>query len=150
MQQTFNREYIVETDTFSDILYRVPVNQSTNTWLSGLIDTEPIEVSNDNITNINLYLTTNLTYSPVDLQGVNWSISFSIIELLKPQFVSITTKLLANLPVPLPQPEEDVGKLEADLENARKRLERYQSKLRRRVDVRDNTMDEKTSEEVRV
>jgi hypothetical protein len=150
MQQTFNREYIVETDTFSDILYRVPVNQSTNTWLSGLIDTESIEVSNDNITNINLYLTTNLTYTPVDLQGVNWSISFSIIELLKPKFVPITTKLLSNLPVPLPQPEEDVTALEADLENARRRLDRYQSKLRRKVDVRDNTVDEKTSEEVRV
>jgi hypothetical protein len=78
--QSQDREFSIESDVFSDILYRIPVGTSQNTWLQHLADTDPVMIANDKITSINLYLTTNLTYTPIDLQGVNWAISFSIIE----------------------------------------------------------------------
>lgn len=132
LQQRWNREFIVESDTFSDILYRVPVGTGQNTWLQHLADTDPVEISNDNISSINIYLTTNLTYSPIDLQGISWAISFSIIEMKKPTFIPVTSKLLANLPSPDQppvQPQEDVAKLEEDLQKNMSRLELYKKRL---------------------
>jgi hypothetical protein len=132
LQQRWNREFIVESDTFSDILYRVPVGTGQNTWLQHLADTDPVEISNDNISSINIYLTTNLTYSPIDLQGISWAISFSIIEKTKPTFIPVTSKLLANLPSPDQppvQPQEDVAKLEEDLQKNMTRLELYKKRL---------------------
>jgi hypothetical protein len=132
LQQMWNREFIVETDTFSDILYRVPVGTGVNTWLQHLADTDPVEISNNNISSINIYLTTNLTYTPIDLQGISWAISFSIIEKKKPTFVSVTTKLLANLPTPEP-PQEDVTKLEEEYQKNLSRLERYKKRLEEKL-----------------
>ena len=132
MQQMWNREFIVETDTFSDILYRVPVGTGQNTWLQHLADTDPVEISNNNINTINIYLTTNLTYTPIDLQGITWAISFSIIEKKKPTFVSVTTKLLANLPTP-ESPQEDVTKLEEEYQKNLSRLERYKKRLEEKL-----------------
>jgi hypothetical protein len=130
LQQRWNREFIVESDTFSDILYRVPVGTGVNTWLQHLADTDPVEISNDNISSINIYLTTNLTYSPIDLQGISWAISFSIIEMKKPTFISVTSKLLANLPSPEEtKPQEDVAQLEEDLQKNMTRLELYKKRL---------------------
>ncbi len=132
LQQMWNREFIVETDTFSDILYRVPVGTGQNTWLQHLADTDPVEISNNNISSINIYLTTNLTYTPIDLQGITWAISFSIIEKKKPTFVSVTTKLLANLPTP-EAPQEDVTKLEEEYQKNLSRLERYKKRLEEKL-----------------
>jgi hypothetical protein len=136
LQQRWNREFIVESDTFSDILYRVPVGTGQNTWLQHLADTDPVEISNDNISSINIYLTTNLTYSPIDLQGISWAISFSIIEKTKPTFIPVTSKLLANLPSPDQppvQPQEDVAKLEEDLQKNMSRLELYKKRLEEKL-----------------
>lgn len=136
LQQRWNREFIVESDTFSDILYRVPVGTGQNTWLQHLADTDPVEISNDNISSINIYLTTNLTYSPIDLQGISWAISFSIIEKTKPTFIPVTSKLLANLPSPDQppvQPQEDVAKLEEDLQKNMTRLELYKKRLEEKL-----------------
>ena len=132
LKQMWNREFIVETDTFSDILYRVPVGTGVNTWLQHLADTDPVEISNNNINTINIYLTTNLTYTPIDLQGISWAISFSVIERKKPTFVSVTTKLLANLPTPEP-PQEDVTKLEEEYQKNLSRLERYKKRLEEKL-----------------
>ena len=131
LQQAWNREFIVETDTFSDILYRVPVGTGQNTWLQHLSNTDPVEISNNNINSINIYLTTNLTYTPIDLQGITWAISFSIIEKKRPTFVSLTTKLLANLPQPQPQETstEEIAKLEAEYQKNLDRLEKYKKRL---------------------
>jgi hypothetical protein len=136
LQQKWNREFIVETDTFSDVLYRIPVGTGQNTWLQHLADTDPVEISNDNISSINIYLTTNLTYNPIDLQGISWAISFSIIEKIKPTFIPITSKLLANLPSPDQppvQPQEDVAKLEEDLQKNMSRLEMYKKRLEEKL-----------------
>lgn len=96
MRQFQNREFVVEKDVFSDIVYKIPVQTQTNTWLHSYYDSDHVYIQNDIITNFNFYLTTNLTYTPVDLQGVDWSFSFSLIETLLPEFKSLTTTLLAS------------------------------------------------------
>jgi len=132
MIQSNNREYIIETDVFSDILYRVPVGTSQNTWLQHLADTDPVEIANDKITSINLYLTTNLTYNPIDLQGVTWAISFSIIEKVNEPYVNITSQLLSNLPPPQEKPNmtsEEVLKLEKEYQDNLDKIEEYKKRL---------------------
>lgn len=131
LPQTYNKEFIVETDVFSDIIYRVPVGTSQNTWIQQYYSSEPIQIAPDLITSLNIYLTTNLTYNPIDLQGLNWAISFSIIEYENTEYVSITKQLLSNLP-PLPPPpplEEDPAQLEKDFQDNLKKLQEYKNRL---------------------
>ena len=132
--QSNNREYIIETDVFSDILYRVPVGTSQNTWLQHLSNTDPIKISNDKITSINIYLTTNLTYTPIDLQGVNWALSFSIIEREDVTYTPITSLLVSNLPPPQNEPQtnmsqEEVTKLEKEYNDNLTKIEEYKKRL---------------------
>jgi len=133
--QSNNREFVIESDVFSDILYRVPVGTSQNTWLQHLADTDPVQIANDKITNINLYLTTNLTYSPIDLQGVPWAISFSIIEITDTDYVSATSLLASNLPPPPEQPAqtnmtpEEVAALEKEYQDNLDKIEEYKKRL---------------------
>jgi hypothetical protein len=137
--QSNNREYIIETDVFSDILYRVPVGTSQNTWLQHLADTDPVHISNDKITSINIYLTTNLTYTPIDLQGVNWAISFSIIERENVSYKPLTDLLVNNLPPPiLNEPRanmtpEEVEKLEKEYNDNVTKIEEYKKRLESRL-----------------
>jgi hypothetical protein len=105
LQQIYNREYIVESDVFADILYRVPVGTQQNTWIQHHADGDPVVISNNLITSINIYLTTNLTYNPIDLQGVGWAISFSLIEVEEPEYILRNVSLANNLPTVQPTPE---------------------------------------------
>jgi len=130
--QSNNREYIIETDVFSDIIYRVPVGTSQNTWLQHLSNTDPIMMANNLITNVNIYLTTNLTYNPIDLQGVTWAISFSIVELEQIKYSPITDGLLANIPEPQQKPSmspEEIAKLEKDYQDNLDKIEEYKKRL---------------------
>lgn len=134
--QSNNREFVIESDVFSDILYRVSVGTSQNTWLQHLADTNPVQIANDKITNINLYLTTNLTYNPIDLQGVPWAISFSIIEITDTEYISTTSLLASNLPPPLDQnteqstmTSEEIEKLEKEYQNNLDKIEEYKNRL---------------------
>jgi hypothetical protein len=130
LQQTYNREFIVETNAFSDIIYRIPVGTGQNTWIQQYYTTEPILINPDIVTSINIYLTTNLTYTPIDLQGLPWAISFSIIEYENTEYTSVTKNLLANIPPPPPPPPlEDPAQLEKDFERNLAKLKEYQAKL---------------------
>jgi len=140
LQQVYNREYIVESDVFADILYRVPVGTQQNTWIQHHSDGDPVFISNNLITSINLYLTTNLTYSPIDLQGVGWAISFSIIEVEEPVYISRNESLVNNLPTVQPTPEGEPDETPTPEEEALKKayeeelakLEVYKNKLLKR------------------
>lgn len=139
LQQIYNREYIVENDVFSDILYRVPVGTQQNTWIQHHMDGYPIFISNNLITTINIYLTTNLTYNPIDLQGIGWAISFSIIEVEAPEFVSIGQTTISNFitPTPVEQPGEpeptpEEEALKKAYEDELAKLEVYKNKLLKR------------------
>jgi len=139
LQQIYNREYIVENDVFSDILYRVPVGTQQNTWIQHHADGYPIFISNNLITTINIYLTTNLTYNPIDLQGIGWAISFSIIEVEAPEFISIGQTTISNFitPTPVEQPGEpeptpEEEALKKAYEDELAKLEVYKNKLLKR------------------
>lgn len=136
--QSQDREFIIESDVFSDILYRIPVGTSQNTWLQHLADTDPVMIVNDKITSINLYLTTNLTYTPIELQGVTWAISFSIIERENVVYKPLTDLLISNLPPP-PQDQpkanmtpEEVAKLEKEYQDNLTKLEEYKKRIESR------------------
>jgi hypothetical protein len=110
----------------------VPVSTGQNTWLVELGDSDPTQIANDHITSINLYLTTNLTYTPIDLQGLTWSISFSIVEKQIPSYTSLTTTLVSNLPVQTAQANmspEEVAKLEKEYDDNISKLESYKKRL---------------------
>lgn len=131
MQQTYNREYVIETDVYSDILYRVPVSSSQNTWLQHISHTDPIQISNNFISTFNIYLTTNLTYTPIDLQGVPWAFQFSLIEIENVSYTSLTSQLLSNIPPP-PQSQmniDEVNKLEKEYQDNLDKIEEYKQRL---------------------
>jgi hypothetical protein len=87
------------------------------------------------ITSFNFYLTSNLTYTSIDLQGVDWSFSFSLIETILPEFVSLTTTLLAskmtNNEANLDQTnEQNRTELEKQLADNLAKLDKYKQRLK--------------------
>ena len=132
-QQIYNREFIVETDAFSDVLYRCPLGTGANTWIQSAIQGNPIIIANDLINTMNFYLTTNLTYNPIDLQGVDWNFAFSIIELETPEYTTIHSALLTNV-LPPPQAEqppnqEEIDTLNKEYQDNLAKLELYKKRL---------------------
>lgn len=128
--QSNNKEWIVEKDVFCDIIYRVPIGTNVGTYIQWVGDSERIVLKNDSFSIINLYLTTNLTYVPIDLQGLPFSVHFTIIELLQTPYVPITsfisTNLIASTPI---ESTEELERLQKDRMDALKRLETYKKKL---------------------
>jgi len=136
-QQNFNREYIVETDVYSDVLYRCPVGTSQNTWIQHYLQGEPVFVSNNYITTMNFYLSTNLTYTPIDLQGAEWAFSFSIVEMVDAPFESISSNMLQNFIITPtvstnPLTEEERVKLEQERQDNLDKLAQYKNRLEQR------------------
>jgi hypothetical protein len=87
LRQEYNREFIVEKGAFSDIVYKLPIGTQQNTYIQSSIEGDPIYLLDDNIVQLNFYLTTNLSYTPVDLKGLdNFNFSFSFREVLLPTF----------------------------------------------------------------
>ena len=126
--QTNNREWLVEKDTFCDILYRVPINTNANTYIQVAGDSEQILLSNDTFSVMNLYLTTNLSYNPIDLQGLPWTVHFTILEREHKPFIPIGAQLAGNFPVPVMDTAE-LEQLQKEREDAIRRLETYKDKL---------------------
>jgi hypothetical protein len=136
MRQFQNREFVVEKDVFSDIVYKIPVSTQSNTWLSTYYDSDHVYIQNNLITSFNFYLTSNLTYTPIDLQGVDWSFSFSLIETILPEFTSLTTTLLSNKQtnneMAIEQTNTDTkNKLEQDLKENLAKLDKYKQRLKK-------------------
>jgi hypothetical protein len=73
-------ESIVEQDVQSDILCKIPIVDLPRSW----IQYEPpisLQLSNKIIDNIQVYLTNNLTYDLLDLNGLEWSFTISFTEI---------------------------------------------------------------------
>ena len=128
LQQLSNREYIVEQDTFSDIYYTIPITTNQNTYIQTSHEGDEIWIANDSISEMNWYLTTNLSYSPIDLQGLDWSFVFVIDEIerpdYKPRVAAITTLLQPPPPTPI-----DVDALTRQKEELLAKLAVYKNKL---------------------
>jgi hypothetical protein len=81
-----NQERLVEQIfSVSDIILKVPVTSSYNSWLIYENSNFTVKLNNKHIEDISLYLTT-LTYDKVLLQGVHWRVAIQINE-IEPEFV---------------------------------------------------------------
>lgn len=135
LRQYKNREWIVEQDVFSDILYHIPVQTNVNTYINWYGDSYPVVLVNDTISTLNFYLTTNLSYTPINLQDLAWSFRMTISEVLQPNYESISStafvnQTFANAPIETDATAEEKAQLEAEKQDAIKRIERYKEKLK--------------------
>lgn len=130
LQQLYNREYIVEEDVYSDIFYTIPITTNTNTYIQINHSGDEISIRNNDIQSINWYLTTNLSYDPIDLQGLDFNFVFTIDEIeqvdYKPRVAS--DLLTSRAPVPV-----DVESLQTEKEEIMKKLDVYKRKLSRGI-----------------
>lgn len=149
LRQYKNREWIVEQDVFSDILYHIPVQTNVNTYINWYGDSHPVSLVNDTISNMNFYLTTNLSYTPIDLQDLSWSFRMTISEVLQPAYESLystafVNQPFANAPIETDATTDEKATLEAEKADVMKRLERYRRKLEmKKIDDSRNLVETK-------
>jgi len=128
LRQFRNREWVVIPDDVSDIMYKIPILTNQSTWINFFQASEPVYIIDNNIQTINFYLTTNLSYNPINLQQIPWSFSFTIREVLKPDY-----QPLNNYHALLPPVLEDTDKtLEELIKEKQKNLDKlnmYRKKL---------------------
>ena len=135
LRQYKNREWVVEKDVFSDILYHIPVQTNVNTYINWYGDSHPVVLVNDTISSLNFYLTTNLSYTPIDLQNLSWSFRMTISEVLQPNYESLYStafinQRFANAPIETDATSEEKAQLEAKKQDTLRRIERYKDKLK--------------------
>lgn len=128
LQQINNREFIAETDVYSDVFYTIPIATNTNTYIQTSHEGDEIWIANNDIAEINWYLTTNLSYTPVDLQGLDWSFTFIIDEIERPDYTPRVAAITSLLQPPIPKPV-DVEALQRQKEEILSKLEVYKKKL---------------------
>jgi len=124
-KQFRNREFIVLKDDVSDIVYKVPIITPQSSWINYFQMSEPVYIIDNTIQSINFYLTNNLTYTPINLQNIPWSFSFTIREVIRPDWDSYTP-ILTSLP---PKEQIDVEGLQREKEEELRKLELIKQKL---------------------
>jgi hypothetical protein len=129
LKQFGNREWIVNRDDYSDIIYRVPITTNVGTYIQYYGDQEPFTIINDTISAVNFYLTTNLTYNPIDLQGLPFAFHMTISERLQPDYEPIMTTALPKMITEIPQNTSELEALKKERDDALRRLETYKKKL---------------------
>jgi len=130
LKQQRGREFITTADQSSTIVVKIPITTQQQSWINYFQLTEPIFLLDNSISSINFSLTTNISSSVINLQNINWSFSFIIREVIRPDYDSILTTTANNLIVPMNQVnEEDVNRLKEEREQLMGRLELYRKKL---------------------
>jgi len=116
---------------FSDILYHVPISTNSGTYISWYNENEPVILINDDISLVNFYLTNNLSYTPLNLQGLDFSFSFTIIETLQVKYESLasTTFLNQNFPTEPVDNTAETQQLVQQRDDALQKLDVYRKKL---------------------
>lgn len=128
LQQLQNREFIVENDVYSDIYYTIPITTNQNTYIQSNHEGDEIWIANSDINEMNWYLTTNLSYTPIDLQGLDWSFVLTIDEVERPDYKPKVAAIGTLLQPPPPTPI-DVTSLEAQKQELMNKLAIYKKKL---------------------
>ena len=128
-KQLGNREWIVTPNEYSDILYRVPISTNVGTYIQYYGDQEPFVITNDTISNINFYLTGNLSFNAIDLQGLPFAFHMTITERLIPDFQPLMDTTLPKMVSEVPKNTEELDQLKAERDDALRRLEVYRKKL---------------------
>jgi hypothetical protein len=133
LRQEYNREWMVQKGAFSDIVYKIPIFSQQNTYIGQSVEGDPIYVLDNNISQLNFYLSTNLSYSAIDLRGVdNFNFSFSIREVVIPDYIPITDSVVANIAPPTTdegQITEEEKVLLDEKQRQLDKLEKYKKKL---------------------
>lgn len=131
LKQFRNREFIVIKDDVSDILAKVPILTQQGTYVQWIEQSEPIYIIDNSINTIEFYLTNNLTYDPINLQNLSWSFTFSISEVLRPDYASIATTQAINMLARqiAPADDEKFKQLEQQKKELVDKLAVYQKKL---------------------
>lgn len=93
-----NGEYIIERGVDSDIIYKIPINCLPRNWIVYNIQGSNISVLDDILLSIEFYLTDNLSYEPVDLNGLSISFSFDIFELERIPYIEKSNLVYTDLP----------------------------------------------------
>ena len=127
--QLGNREWIVQPNVFSDILYRVPITTNVGTYIQYYGDQEAFTITNDTISTINFYLTGNLSFNPIDLQGLPFAFHMTISERLIPEYEPIMNTSLPKMITDVPTDKTELERLQAERDDALRRLETYKKKL---------------------
>ena len=128
LKQYRNREFIVLKDDVSDIVYKVPILTSQGTWLNFFQASEPIYLVDNSIQTINFYLTNNLSYTPINLQQIPWSFSFTIREVLRPDYEA-RNSFLKLVPALADTSQEEIDRLVKEKELNLQKLVLYKKKL---------------------
>jgi len=129
LQQISNREFIIEEDVYSDIFYTIPIITNQNTYIQVNHEGDELWIQNNDIQEMNWYLTTNLSYDPIDLQGLDWNFVFTIDEVERPDYKPRTPALNSLLTKP-PTPV-DTNALQTEREQILNKLAIYKKKLSR-------------------
>ena len=79
-----NSEYVIQSGVYSDILYRMVINTPFNTWIHSQIKGSIILFRNQSIKDLQFYLCDNLSFYSIDLNGLNFSFSFDLLEIQLP------------------------------------------------------------------
>lgn len=146
LKQYRNREFITMKDDVSDILTKIPILTQQGTYIQWIEQSEPLYIIDSSINSIEFYLTNNLTYDPINLQGLPWSFTFSISEVLRPDYQSISTTQAINILSRMTQPaftDEDIRALEQRRQEIFGKLDVYKEKLKPKV------KEEKTEEKLK-
>ena len=143
-KQINNREFIVVNDDYCDILKQVPITTGQNTYICDYQDSDLIYITNNEINDFNLYLTNNLTYNPIDLKGLNWSISFSILEIIDPKFEpfqTVTSLFIAPIEKERGEGELPSGKENEETKNKIDILEKQKEDLLNKIEKYKSVVD---------
>ena len=129
LKQRGNREWITERDAYSDIIYRIPIETNVGTYIQWYGDQEQFNIINDTISTVNFYLTGNLSYTPIDLQGLPFAFHLTISERLIPDYEPIMNTALPKMITEIPKNTEELDALKKERDDALRRLEVYKKKL---------------------
>jgi len=129
LKQFHNREFIVNTDNFSDIVYRIPITTNQGTWIQYTLPSEPVYVLNNDISSYTFYLTTNLTTTPIDLQNLYYSFQFTIEEVSRPTYEAITSSTFINRVAGYRMDDAELESLIQQRNTEVEKLKIYQKKL---------------------
>jgi hypothetical protein len=128
-KQFGNREWVVEKDAYSDIIYRVPISTNQGTYIQYYGDQEPFVIINDTFSAINFYLTGNLSYTAIDLQGLPFAFHFTLTEILQPEYEPLMDSTLPKMITEIKPNTEELDALKNERDDALRRLETYKKKL---------------------
>jgi len=129
LKQFHNREFIVNTDNFSDVVYRIPITTNQGTWIQYTLPSEPVYVLNNDISSYTFYLTTNLTTTPIDLQNLYYSFQFTIEEVSRPTYEAITSSTFINRVAGYRMDDAELESLIQQRNTEVEKLKVYQKKL---------------------